>query len=87
MQPVLEEETVGLLEADRRAGDFRSLRKSATSLSGSSSSCQVRISAGTTSISLMLGCSKKGVTTIGSPSAGMTTPVSRSLRHHWMPVK
>jgi hypothetical protein len=35
----------------------------------------------------MLGCSKNGVTTIGLPTAGMTTAVNRSLRHHWMPVR
>ncbi len=33
------------------------------------------------------GRSKNGVTMIGSPLAGITTPVNRSDRHHWMPVK
>ena len=56
----------------------RSLRKSATSFSGSSSSCQTRTSAGMPRLSRTEGFSKKGVTMIGSPRAGMTAAVSRS---------
>ena len=73
--------------ADRRAGEPPLAQESATSLSGSSSSFQVRISAGIDRLSATDGRSKNGVTMIGSPCAGMTAAVSRSERHHWTPVK
>ena len=70
-QPVEDEVAVRLLEADRRApATPRSFRKSATSFSGSSSSCQTRTSAGIFRLSSTEGFSKKGVTMIGSPLDG-----------------
>src|SRR6185503_7721613 len=66
---------------------LRSRRMPATVVSGFSSSCQTRSSAGTASVSLTEGASKCGVTMAMSPSRGMTIAVRRSLRHHDTPVK
>src|SRR5690242_13202036 len=66
---------------------LRSRRIPATAANGFSSSFQVRSSAGTASVSLTDGASKKGVTMAISPSRGITTAVRRSLRHHSTPVK
>ena len=56
----------------------RSRSQPATSPSGSSCSSQVRISAGIARLSATDGFSKKGVTMIGSPLAGISAAVSRS---------
>ena len=66
---------------------LRSRSQSATSRSGSSSSFQVRISAGTPRLSATDGFSKKGVTMIGSPTAGISAAVRRSERLQRTPVK
>ena len=58
-----------------------------TNASGFSCSFQVRIPAGIARDSRIDGASKKDVTTVTSPSAGMSAAVNRSLRHHDTPVK
>ncbi len=60
---------------------------SASSASGLSSSCQTRTSAGMPRLWRTDGASKNGVMTTGSPRAGITASVSRSLRCQWTPVK
>ena len=65
----------------------RSRRMPATTASGSSCSFQTRTSAAIFRLSRTEGSSKCGVTIAASPSRGITAAVSRSLRHHWTPVK
>ena len=65
----------------------RSRRKLDATAKALPSSCHTRTAAGTASVSRTDGSSKKGVTIHGSPSAGSTASVGRSLRLQRTPVK
>ena len=72
-----------LVPLDREAqGTFGDLLRWAWPWSIGDGGLLGRISAGIDKLSATDGLSKKGVTTIGSPCAGITAAVSRSERHH-----
>ena len=78
---------VGLLEPDRRAGDAALAEEVGDQLQRLLVLVPGADFGRDASVSATDGLSKKGVTMIGSPWAGMTAAVSRSERHHWTPVK